>query len=104
MGLYLENASGRQISVVLRTRNYRGSLTSDERILDLAKGGRQKARFDLALALYSKGRKPRRADRLDLEAGAVHVIGDAPELEDEILDLLDQRDALEDLGIILTEV
>lgn len=103
MGLYIENASARQISVVLRTRNYAGALTRDERILDAGKGGHQRARFDLNNAGYSKGRKPRRADRLDLEAGATHVIGDDPSLEDEIADLLDQRASLEAAGLVIVE-
>lgn len=33
--LLLENQTNRQVSIVLRTRNYRGSLSGDEQILDL---------------------------------------------------------------------
>jgi hypothetical protein len=101
--LYIENPGPRQVSIVLRTRNYVGALSRDERILDAGKGGHQRARFDLNNAGYSKGSKPRRADRLDLEPGATHIISDAAELEDEILDLLDQREALEAAGLIVSE-
>lgn len=102
--LFIENPTARQISVVLRTRNYRGALTLDERILDQHRdGGREKSRFDLANGPYSKGSKPRRPDRLDLEAGAAHIVGDDPSLADEIADLLEQRAALEAAGLVVTE-
>lgn len=102
--LFLENTSDRQISIVLRTRNFKGALTGDEQILDVYRdGGREKRRFALANAPYTKGRKPHRADRLDLESGATHIIGDDSELADEIADILAQREALEALGVVISE-
>jgi hypothetical protein len=100
--LLIENPSARQISIVLRTRNFHGALSRDERILDLAKGGHQKARFDLLAAQYSKDFR-HRADRIDIEPGSTMIIGEDPSLEDEIADLLDQRTALESAGLVITE-
>jgi hypothetical protein len=91
--LLIENPTSRQISGRAADPQLRRRTDPVTNAFSISpRAAARKARFDLLGAQYSKDFR-HRADRIDIDAGAaLMIIGEDPSLEDEIADLLDQRE------------